>query len=110
MEEDNHKTTFITEWGRYRYAMVPQGYGSFTDGYTMRTDVDVMLASVPDRPDRQDSEKIVEAMLGCYFLLRSFSFPKKRWNMLDSFWEWMVSIKPTDEYIEVIKNFQSPRS
>ena len=27
-KEDRHKTTFITEQGRFRYARAPQGYGS----------------------------------------------------------------------------------
>ena len=37
-EDDQHKTTFITEWGRYYYKRTPQGYGSSNDGYTHRTD------------------------------------------------------------------------
>ena len=53
--EDRHKTTFITEWGWYRYARVPQGYGSSTDGYTMRTDD--ILATVPGKPEKCDYEK-----------------------------------------------------
>ena len=37
-EEDRHKTSFITEWGRYRYRVAPQGYVSSTDGYSRRYD------------------------------------------------------------------------
>ena len=37
-EEDRHKTSFITEWGRYRYRVAPQGYVSSTDGYSKRYD------------------------------------------------------------------------
>ena len=37
-EEDRHLTTFITEWGRYRYRVAPQGYVSSNDGYSKRYD------------------------------------------------------------------------
>ena len=57
-EEDMHKTTFITEWGRYSYLRAPQGYGSSNDGYSIRTDN--ILASVPDKPEENDYEKIVD--------------------------------------------------
>ena len=35
-EEDRHYTIFITEWGRYRYRVAPQGYVSSNDGYSKR--------------------------------------------------------------------------
>ena len=31
-------TTFVTEYGRYRYKTLPQGFLSATDGYTDRFD------------------------------------------------------------------------
>lgn len=31
-EDDRHKTTFITPWGRYRYLSAPQGYMASGDG------------------------------------------------------------------------------
>ena len=37
-EEDRHLTSFITEWGRYRYRVAPQGYVSSNDGYAKRYD------------------------------------------------------------------------
>ena len=37
-EEDQHLTTFITPWGRYRYKVAPQGYLASGDGYTRRYD------------------------------------------------------------------------
>jgi len=37
-QADRHKTTFITEKGRYCYVRAPQGYGSSNDGYIYRTD------------------------------------------------------------------------
>ena len=34
--EDQHLTTFITPWGRYRYRTAPQGYIASGDGYSRR--------------------------------------------------------------------------
>ena len=60
-EEDQHKTTFLTEKGRFCYRRVPQGYGSSNDGYTMRTDE--ILANVPGKPEVNDYEKIVDDVI-----------------------------------------------
>ena len=38
-EEDRHLTTFVTEWGLYRYRTTPQGFTSAGDGYTQRSDL-----------------------------------------------------------------------
>ena len=35
-EEDQHKLTFVTEWGRFRYKVAPQGYLASGDGFTQR--------------------------------------------------------------------------
>ena len=37
-EEDRHYTTFITQWGLYRYVRAPQGFLSSGDGYNRRLD------------------------------------------------------------------------
>ena len=37
-EEDRHKTTFITPFGRYRYLTTPQGFLASQDGFTQRHD------------------------------------------------------------------------
>ena len=37
-EEARDATTFITEWGRYRYCRAPQGYHASGDAYTRRFD------------------------------------------------------------------------
>ena len=36
--EDQHLTTFLTPWGKFRYLTTPQGFISAGDGYTDRTD------------------------------------------------------------------------
>ena len=38
-EEDKHKLTFITPWGRYCYLKAPQGYIASGDGYTHRDSI-----------------------------------------------------------------------
>ena len=37
-DESKTLTTFITEWGRYRYRRLPQGYSDAGDAYTRRYD------------------------------------------------------------------------
>ena len=36
--DSQHLTTFITEWGRYRYLRLPQGFKASGDAYTHRYD------------------------------------------------------------------------
>ena len=43
--EDQHLTTFITEWGRYRYCAAPQGFMASGDGYNQR--YDNLIADTP---------------------------------------------------------------
>ena len=37
-KESRDATTFITEWGRYRYKRAPQGFHASGDAYTRRFD------------------------------------------------------------------------
>ena len=37
-ESAKNATTFITEWGRYRYKSAPRGFHAAGDGYTRRSD------------------------------------------------------------------------
>ncbi|XP_046554623.1 uncharacterized protein K02A2.6-like [Haliotis rubra] len=46
-DEDKHRTTFITPWGRYRYRTAPQGYIASGDGYTRR--FDEIVSDVPNK-------------------------------------------------------------
>ena len=43
---DRHLTTFLTQWGRYRYRTTPQGFISAGDGYTHR--MDLIVGSMED--------------------------------------------------------------
>ena len=38
LKKGREATTFITEWGRYRYKQAPQGFHGSNDGYTKRFD------------------------------------------------------------------------
>ena len=44
-KEDRHLLVFITEFGRYRYCVAPQGYLASGDGYTHR--YDKIIADIP---------------------------------------------------------------
>ena len=46
-EEDRHITTFITQWGRYRYKVAPQGFISSGDGYNQR--FDAIISDFPNK-------------------------------------------------------------
>ena len=47
-EEDKHFTTFITPYGRYRYAMAPQGWLASGDGYMQRYDKITEMSRIQD--------------------------------------------------------------
>ena len=46
-DESKPLTTFITEWGRYRYRRLPQGYSASQDAYTRR--YDDIIKDVPNK-------------------------------------------------------------
>ena len=129
-EEDQHKTTFLTEKGRFCYRRVPQGYGSSNDGYTMRTDE--ILANVPGNPEVNDYEKIVDdiiqwsgdmetafyrvcgilshcAKAGMVFSAPKFVFGAKEVEYA-GFLVGTDSIQPTEKYIQNILDFPTPKN
>ena len=55
-EEDRHLTTFITEWGRYRYRVAPQGYVASGDAYNAR--YDEIIADIPRKTKCVDDAMI----------------------------------------------------
>jgi hypothetical protein len=123
-EEDRQKTTFATEWGLFRYLRVPQGYLSLGDSYTKHTDA--ILDDCPEKPSENDYKKIVqwsETMEQSFFRIclllshcnkngmvfspEKFVFAKETVEVA-GFEITMEGIKPTDKYIEAIKNFPTP--
>ena len=60
-EEDQQKTTFITEKGRFCYRGVPQGFGSLNDGNTIQTYE--ILATARGKPEVNDYKKILDDII-----------------------------------------------
>jgi hypothetical protein len=129
-EQDRHKTTFITDWGKFRYKRIPQGYGSSGDGYTKRTDE--ILASCPNSPDNQDLEKIIDDVIvwsdnleesffricnilshcnksGMVFSPDKFNFGKEEVEFAGIVIG-MNGIRPTEKYQSAILNFPTPQN
>ena len=61
MEVDRHKTTFATEWGKFRYTQAPQGYLSSGDSYSKYTNA--ILENCLSTSDVKDFEKIVDDVI-----------------------------------------------
>ena len=124
-KEDRHKMTFATEWGLFRYLRVPQGYLSSGDSYTKHTDA--ILATCPDE---SVSNKIIDDIIqwsdnleqaffricvilshcnqnGMVFSPEKFEFTKETVEFA-GFKITMEGIKPTDKYVEAIRNFPTP--
>ena len=60
-EEDRHKATFATEWGKFRYTRAPQSYLSTGDRYSKYTDA--ILENCPSTSEVKDFEKIVDDVI-----------------------------------------------
>ena len=60
-EEDRHKTTFATEFGKFQYTRAPQGYLSSGDSYGRYTDN--ILEDCPTTLMTRDWEKIVDDII-----------------------------------------------
>ena len=113
---DRHLTTFVTEWGRYRYRTVPQGLISGGDAYTQRNVEN--MAGISDQETCFDDNILFDdtieenffkvchfltigSMGGCTFNLRLFQFSQKEVNFLgflvtsdDVTWDWKTSFLP----------------
>jgi hypothetical protein len=127
-KENRHKTTFATKWGLFRYLRLPQGDLSSGDSYTKHTDA--ILDTCPGKPDVSDSEKIIYDIIqwsdnleqaffricailshcnhnGMVFSPEKFEFAKETVEFV-GFKITMEGIKPTDKYVEAIRNFHTP--
>ena len=120
-EEDRHKTT---EWGLFRYLRVPQGYLSSGDSYTKHTDA--ILDECPEKPPEKIVDNIIQwsesieqsffricSMLshcmknGMVFSPEKFMFAMETVEFA-GFEITMEGIRPTDKYIEAVRNFPTP--
>ena len=122
-EEDKHLTTFITPWGRYRYRCLPMGFLAANDGYTARydeitKDVDNLERCVDDTALwdntiegnflRTCSYLSLCAGAGILFSKKKFQFCSKEVEFL-GFKVGGDGIKPSEEFLEAIKGFPTPR-
>ena len=127
---DRHKTTFATEWGLYRYKRLPQGYLSSTDSYAKHTEA--IMETCPEKPSENDRETIVDDTIlfskdmrksffrvcnmlshcnknGMVFNPDKFHFAMEEVEFA-GFVITMNGIKPTDRYIDTIRNFPTPKT
>ena len=121
-KDSKHKTTFITEYGRYRYCRAPQGYKASGDAYTKR--FDDITAGVPDQTRCVDDtcfwKSTIEEMFwhtcryidlcarnGVIFVPKKFVFAREVVDFA-GFTVALDSIKPTDKMISAIRDFPTP--
>ena len=122
--DDRHLTTFITQWGRFRYKTAPQGYIATGDGYTRR--FDEIVAEVPDK-----TKMIDDSLHWKRTILESF-FQAVDWldlcghngiilnppkfvfaatvAIFGGFEVTMDSLRPKQEFLSAIRDFPSPRN
>ena len=117
-------TTFITEWGRYRYLCAPQGFHASNDGYTKRFD-DITqgfprVARIVDDSVLWDTEMTQSfwhtvryiqlcANNGIIFNPEKFHFAKDVIEFA-GFDITLTGYRPTSKLLEGIKTFPSPTS
>ena len=123
-EEDRPLTTFVTEWGRFHYKTTPQGFISAGDGYTDR--MDRILSDFPRLKKCVDDNLLWDDDIqsnffrvcdflslcsshGMLFGSKKFQFASESvkfvgFNVTDT------GIKPTQEFIDNINNFPTPKS
>ena len=123
-EEDRHLTTFITEWGRYRYRVAPQGYVASGDAYNLR--YDEIISDVKRKTKCVDDSLIWDAdeeladhwwrtldyltlvgENGIILSPKKFQFCQKEVTFA-GFVIGATTVKPLPKYIDSIKNFQRP--
>ena len=123
-EEDRHMLTFITEFGRYRYRVAPQGFVASGDGYTYR--YDEILVDVPRKTKCVDDTALWDAELekhwwrmidyltltgnaGVTLNPKKFQFSQKEIDFA-GFHITENDVKPLPKYIETIRSFPRPKS
>ena len=123
-EEAKDATSFITEWGRYRYKRAPQGFHASGDGYTRRCD-DIITAAEIDKCKKcvddaclhnDDIEgnfwstvKYIDvcSRAGIVFNPDKFVFGRREADFAGFTVKW-DGYAPTKKLIEAIENFPLP--
>lgn len=123
-EADRPLTTFLTPWGLYRHKTCPQGFISAGDAYTHRMsdiigDTPRVKKCVDDTLLYDDDIKtnffrVCEFLSkcsnqGCVFNPAKFQFGEETVKFL-GFKVTADSIKPTDEFLDNIRSFPTPKT
>ena len=123
-KQDRHFTTFITDWGRYRYKTAPQGYIASGDGYTSR--YDAIISEVKNKikcvddtllyaDDTQESfiqtAKYLELCGNNGIVLNptKFTFAADEVEFA-GFNITNTDVKPCNKYLRAIQNFPTPKN
>jgi hypothetical protein len=116
-------TTFITEWGRYRYLRLPQGYSASQDAYTRR--YDEIIKDVQNKVKCIDDtllySKDIEASFYSVFdylmicAENGITINKSKFQFCQNTVTFAgltitpEGIRPSDKVITAIRNFPTPR-
>jgi hypothetical protein len=123
-EDDRHKTTFITPWGRYRYLSAPQGYIASGDGYSRR--YDEVVADIGNKTKCVDDTLLwADTVEESYFQAaqwldvcgrngiilnpEKFVFAAPSVDFA-GFTITMSDVRPCSRYLEAIRDFPRPRN
>ena len=122
--DDRHLTTFITEWGRYRYKTLPQGYMAAQDAYSKR--FDQIIEDIPNKTKViDDTLAWADDIEGSFHQAAEFLDrcgrngitlnPKKfvfaaETVQFAGFEITNDSVRPSRKYLETIQNFPTPRN
>ena len=124
LKKDRHITTFITDWGRYRYKTAPQGYIASGDGYTSRYDAiisevkdkikcvdDTLLWAADTRESFIKTAKYLElcGRNGIILNPTKFTFAADEVEFA-GFNITKNNVKPCNKYIQAINEFPSPKN
>ena len=123
-EADRYLTTFVTEWGRYRYRTMPQGFISAGDGYTQRSDK--ITAEVPRLKKCIDDSLLYDTDIETNFFRvcdylelcskHGMIFNPKKFQLASETVKYLGfqvtqdGIQPTTEFLDTIRSFPSPRN
>ena len=117
-------TTFITEWGRYRYLSSPQGFHAAGDGYTRAFDDRTVDCPMPRKAKCIDDTVLWDATIedafwhtvdylticsegGITFNPRKFQFAQDNVDFA-GFNLTNTGIKPLQQMLDAIRNFPTP--
>ena len=125
-EDDRWLTTFITQWGVYRYCRAPQGFISSGDGYNKRFD-DItkhilrLLRIIDDSllyDDQSDLEqhwwRVIDFLILCGNSGVILNRPKFQFSVTTvDFAGFRVtdnSVEPLPKYLDSIRNYPTPKN